>query len=98
MNLKKRMLIKLGILISFLVASAIAATPGSNCRIDGSVNSYTFSIGGIVYKDGKLCTSLGGSRPDFPFKVRATLSNGVQCNIGYYESPFGVTVRAVCNQ
>jgi hypothetical protein len=75
MNLKKRILIKLGILISLLAVNVIAATPDSSCTIRGYYLFGIFIIGGTVSADGTLCI------PKFPPEGSlAVLKDGVPCN------------------
>jgi hypothetical protein len=77
MNLKKRILIKLGIVISLMVVNVIAATPGSSCMI--TVYSYygIFKSAGTVSADGTLCIP---NIPLSPNSMFAYLNDGLPCN------------------
>jgi hypothetical protein len=80
MNLKKRMLIKLGILISLMVVNVVAATPGSFCTIQvrfSTIGATLYSSGGRVSADGRLCIPNFQVSPQSPF---AYLNNGSPCN------------------
>jgi hypothetical protein len=90
MNLKKSILIKVGILISLLVASVIAATPGSRCKI--YIDKY-YNLDGRVSEDGRRC--IPDISRDF---FRLVLITGVKCNTNFYEfSPESkLKVRADC--
>jgi hypothetical protein len=91
MNLRMRILIKLGILISLLVVTVIAATPGSRCTIYARVGLQSFTIVGSVSANGRLCVA----PPNIPAILRP-LRNGVNCNTSAYVVPPNITVRAVC--
>jgi hypothetical protein len=80
MNMKKRIIIKLGIVISLLVINvmALAATPGSSCTIRARViGVLNVTIGGRVSSNGRVCLPVGALQP-----ILNPLQTGVQCGGG----------------
>jgi hypothetical protein len=82
MNLKKGILIKLGILISLLVVNVTAVTPGSTCRINiyqavGPMPVLMLSAAGTVSADGTLCIPTPPIPPENRF---AGFNSGTTCN------------------
>jgi hypothetical protein len=94
MNLKKRIIIKLGIIISLLVINvmAMAATPRSNCTIRARVlGLLNVTIGGRVSNNGQVCLPIGALSP-----LLNPLQTGVQCGGGEQIIPPAIIVSASC--
>lgn len=75
--MKKKLILKLGILASLLLVNVLAsfgATPGSSCSIYARVLFITANIGGRVSTNGQQCIPLG--IPDIAFSA---LRTGVRC-------------------
>jgi hypothetical protein len=91
MNLRKRVLVKLGMLISLLAVNVIAATPGSSCTIRGYFYYGIFIYRGTVSADGAFCI------PEFPPQgPLAYLKDGVPCNRTIFGPPPITTVSSSC--
>jgi hypothetical protein len=71
--MKKKMILKGGLLLSLLAANVLAATPGSRCtiRVTGLVNT---TIAGRVNSRGDICVPTAGLPP-----ILAPLSSGKGC-------------------
>lgn len=93
MNLNKRILFKLGIVLSLLVVNVIAATPGSECDISGwqRAGGFFISLPGRVSADGKLCVP---TPPVNPNRQYAVLNKGLAC--GTFIDTFAFWARATC--
>jgi hypothetical protein len=91
MNLRKRIFVKLGMLISLLAVNVIAATPGSSCTIRGYFYYGIFIYRGTVSADGAFCI------PEFPPQgPLAYLKDGVPCNRTIFGPPPITTVSSSC--
>jgi hypothetical protein len=91
MNIKKRVLLKLALVMSLLAVNVIAATPNSACIINARVlGILNVALGGRVSANGQMCVPTN-ILPD----ILTPLRTGVVCNRNEYLLGI-IRVRANC--
>jgi hypothetical protein len=91
MNIRKRIILKLAIVISLLAINVIAATPGSRCTVRARLlGLISVTLVGRVNAQ-QYCYPL----PPIP-DLLTPLGTGVKCNTGEYILPPAIVVTATC--